>query len=57
MRACHKTQHVTVAPQAPTFVAVMTELAAIARPATRTVFLAPTMPPPAAWADEVYGPS
>jgi hypothetical protein len=57
MRACHKTQHVTVAAQAPAFVAAVVEVASIARHATRTAFPEPTLPRPDARVDEVYGPS
>lgn len=57
VRACHKTQQVTVAPQAPAFVAATIEVGSLARPATRSVFPEPSMPRPDARADEVYGPS
>ena len=57
IRACHKTQHDTVAPQAPTFVAAATEMNTIAPPAVRTVFAEPPMPRPDVRADDLYGPS
>jgi hypothetical protein len=57
MSACHKTQHVTAAAQAPAFVTEMIEIASNARPVVRTTFPEPPMPRPDTWADEVYGPS
>jgi hypothetical protein len=57
MRACHKTQHVTVAPQAPEFVAMATAVKPVARPALRTVFPEARLPRPEVRADDVYGPS
>jgi hypothetical protein len=57
IRACHKTQHTSVAPQAPAFVTAMIAIASNARPAMQTAFREPSMPRPDAWADELYGPS
>jgi hypothetical protein len=57
MRACHKTQHVTVAPLAPEFVAVATAMKTVERPAMRTVFPEAPLPQPDVRAADTYGPS
>lgn len=57
MKACHKTQHETVVPQAPSF-AQRDEVAITTQPrATFVAFAAPVVPQPAPSPDEPYGPS
>jgi hypothetical protein len=57
LRACHRTRHDAVSPEAPSFTPTAVAIAAAPMRAVHIAMTAPTAPHEAPAADEPYGPS